>query len=180
MYTRSGFCCPNQTVLRPPGCYYTDPTISFLQAIQNRIYYDTTEDAHVDGVRKPISAKTQRTYREDQNLPYSARSPNKQRAIQKEYENVAGHMSGGTILNPEIREEMRAASRSESLCGSNYGSRSRNTSRSASRSVSPTASRPASRSVSRSASPSLPVRGQLVLRLTNLSVSLQTLSRTPF
>lgn len=148
---------PNQTVLRPPGCYYTDPTISFLQAIQNRIYYDTTEDAHVDGVRKPISAKTQRTYREDQDLPYSARSPNKQRAIQKEYENVAGHMSGGTILNPEIREEMRAVSRSESLCGSNYGSRSRNTSRSASRSVSPTASRPASRSVSRSASPSLPV-----------------------
>lgn len=149
---------PNQdAVMRPLGCYYTDPTISFLQALQNRVYYDTAGNTHANDIRKPVSAKAQRRYKEDQDLPYSARSPNKQMAIQKEYDNVAGHMSDNTIINPEIRDELRAASRSGSLCGSNYGSRSINTSRSASRSVSPGASRTVSRSVSRSASPSLPI-----------------------
>ncbi|EFO64877.1 Kinase, NEK [Giardia lamblia P15] len=146
-----------QLAMRPPGCYYNDPTISFLQALQNRIYYDIPESTHTASRRKVISAATQKTYNEDHNLPYSARSPNKQIAIQKEYEKVTGHMSDSTILNPEMREELRAASRSGSLCGSNYGSQSVNTSRSASRSASPGISRAASRNISRSASPSLPI-----------------------
>ncbi|KAE8302225.1 Kinase, NEK [Giardia duodenalis] len=146
-------CTPGVDVTTPSQ----QPTISFLQALQNRIYYDITEDTHIDGRKKVMSTAAQKIYNEDHNLPYSARSPNKQMAIQKEYENVTGHMSDSTILNPEIREELRAASRSGSLCGSNYGSQSMNTSRSASRSASPSISRTASRSISRSASPSLPI-----------------------
>lgn len=149
---------PNQgAVMRPLGCCYTDPTISFLQALQHRVYYDTAGNSQINTIRKPISARAQRTYKEDRDLPYSAKSPNKQMTIQREYDNVTGHMSDNTILNYEIRDEIRAASRSGSLCGSNYGSRSRNTSRSASRSASPSISRNTSRSISRSASPSLPI-----------------------